>query len=167
MGTKQCSPGDPLPVPHNTRPIFSTKRSSGGSRPTRCPTQPHCTPALTPQRGRRSSDPREMLHTNTSPRRGGGALVHQEQPRLWGAWVPPLPPEKESAGRRGVFGCVVLVIINISFWHQYHLNYGPAVSRHLLVSSHLDAVAQRTQEEDGMKAKWGMESPAPAGTAWG
>lgn len=35
--------------------------------------------------------------------------------------VPPLPPEKERAGRRGVFGCVVLVIINISFWHQHHL----------------------------------------------
>lgn len=35
--------------------------------------------------------------------------------------VPPSPPEKERAGRRGVFGCVVLVIINISFWHQHHL----------------------------------------------
>lgn len=53
---------------------------------------------------------------NWSPRPVRGPGGSTARPR-----VPPSPPEKERAGRRGVFGCVVLVIINISFWHQHHL----------------------------------------------
>lgn len=34
-------------------------------------------------------------------------------------WVPT-SSQKERAGRRGVFGCVVLVIINISFFFFWH-----------------------------------------------
>lgn len=103
-----------------------------------------------------TADPAVYQYSQCQPGRGGG----EEEPSVG---YPRHHHRKKEQGEEGclvvLFSLLLIFLFFLALIPSVHLNYGPSVSRNLLVSSHLDAHKRITKGQD--------ESGSPSGSRLG